>query len=109
MRKPLERTGTLCSGPLSSARWARHFFAGASTKFQAEAFRYQGTYEWFIGREGQADRWWQKSLEIAKEIEQPYEEAMTILEMGQRQAKPELIKKANVLLAEIGARPDLRA
>ena len=74
--------------------------------FQAEAFRYQGTYEWLSGREQQAGQWWQKSLEVAAEIGQPYEQAMTTLEMGKRQGKLELLRQAKTILAEIGARPD---
>jgi tetratricopeptide (TPR) repeat protein len=75
--------------------------------FLAEAYRYQGTYEWFMGRQARAEQWWQKSLAMAKEIEQPYEEAMTTLEMGQRQGDTDLIKHAKTLLAELGARQDL--
>jgi tetratricopeptide (TPR) repeat protein len=73
--------------------------------FQAEAFRYQGTYEWLSGREQQAGQWWQKSLEVAAEIGQPYEQAMTTLEMGKRQGKLELLRQASTILAEIGAKP----
>jgi tetratricopeptide (TPR) repeat protein len=75
--------------------------------FRAEAFRYQGTYEWLAGRERQAGQWWKKSLELANEIDQPYEQAMTYLEMGRRQGKPDLVKQAKAILVEIGARPDL--
>ena len=57
-----------------------------------------------MGRESRAEQWWQKSLALAKEIEQPYEEAMTTLEMGNRLGKPELVSQANSILAEIGAR-----
>jgi tetratricopeptide (TPR) repeat protein len=71
--------------------------------FRAEAFRYQGTYEWLAGRERQAGQWWKKSLELANEIDQPYEQAMTYLEMGRRQGKPDLVKQAKAILVEIGA------
>jgi tetratricopeptide (TPR) repeat protein len=81
--------------------------AGKYRPFQAEAFRLQGTYDWLIGREQQAGQWWQKSLEMANDIEQPYEEAMTYLEMGRRQGKPELLAKAKEILVSLGTRPDL--
>ncbi len=75
--------------------------------FRAEAFRYQGTYEWLAGRERQAQRWWEKSLALAGEIDQPIERAMTYLEMGRRKGKPDLLRQAKDILVEIGARPDL--
>jgi tetratricopeptide (TPR) repeat protein len=75
--------------------------------FRAEAFRYQGTYEWLAGRERQATQWWEKSLELANEVDQPHEQAMTYLEMGRRLGKPDLLEQAKTILAEIGARPDL--
>jgi hypothetical protein len=75
--------------------------------YLAEAFRYQGTVEWFMGRERHADQSWQKSLELANDIEQPYEEAMTTLEMGKRQRDTDLLKQAKTILAELGARQDL--
>jgi hypothetical protein len=75
--------------------------------FRAEAYRLQGTYEWLAGREQKAGQWWQKSLALADEIGQPYEQAMTYLEMGGRRGEPDLLKRAKAILAEIGARPDL--
>ena len=75
--------------------------------FRAEAYRLQGTYEWLTGRERKANQWWEKSLAMANEIGQPYEQAMTYLEMGRRQGEPGLLKQAKAILAEIGARPDL--
>jgi class 3 adenylate cyclase/tetratricopeptide (TPR) repeat protein len=76
--------------------------------FQAAAFRLQGTYDWLNGREVQAGQWWQKSLEVADDIEQPYEEAMTYLEMGKRQGKREYLAQAKAILASLGTRPDFQ-
>jgi hypothetical protein len=59
------------------------------------------------GRERQATQWWEKSLALANEIDQPYEQAMTYLEMGKRQGEPDLVKQAKIILAEIGAKPAL--
>jgi tetratricopeptide (TPR) repeat protein len=75
--------------------------------FRAQAYRLQGTYEWLIGHERQAAQWWEKSLALAGEIAQPYEQAITYLEMGRRQGVPSLIEQAKVILADLGARPDL--
>jgi tetratricopeptide (TPR) repeat protein len=63
--------------------------------FRAEAFRYQGTYEWLAGRERQAGQWWEKSLAFAGDIGQPIERAMTYLEMGRRQGEPGLVEQAS--------------
>ena len=76
--------------------------------FRAEAFRLQGTYEWLAGRERQASQWWQKSLALAREIDQPYEQAMTLLEIGRRQGEPDIVEQAKAIQEEIGARSDLR-
>ena len=81
--------------------------SGKYRPFQVEAFRYQGTYDWLRGRERQAGQWWQKSLELSNDIDQLYEEAMTYLEMGKRQDKPELLRQAKTILAEKEGRPDL--
>jgi tetratricopeptide (TPR) repeat protein len=75
--------------------------------FRAEAFRYQGTYDWLCGKERRAGQWWEKSLALASEIGQPYEQAMTYLEMGQRRGDRDLLKQAKEILTELGARPDL--
>jgi hypothetical protein len=77
--------------------------------FRAEAYRLQGTYDWLVGRERQADQWWAKSLALDGEIGQPNEQAMTYREMGRRQGEPDLIEHAKTILVEIGARPDLVA
>ena len=98
-KRKLAQAGRACREARKSARKYR--------AFQAEAFRYQGTVEWLMGRESRAGHWWQKSLALAGEIEQPYEEAVTYLEMGNRLGKPELLKQAKAILAELGARQDL--
>ena len=89
----------LCKKSRKSARKYR--------PFQAEAFRYQGTYVWLSDWERQAGQWWQNSLELAEDTDQLFEEAMTYLEMGTRLDKPELLSQAKTILAELGARPDL--
>jgi bacterioferritin (cytochrome b1) len=74
---------------------------------RSEAFRLQGTCDWLQSRERQARQWWEKSLAMATEIGQPYELAMTYMEMGDRLEEADYLKMANKLLEEIGARPYL--
>lgn len=54
-----------------------------------------------------AEKWRAKSLPLAVEIGQPYEQAMTYLEMGRHRGEPDHLRQGKALLAEIGARPDL--
>jgi class 3 adenylate cyclase/tetratricopeptide (TPR) repeat protein len=71
----------------------------------AEAYRLQGTCDWLYGRERRAKRWWGKSLALA-ENEQPYELAMTYLEMGRRLGEKSYLETGKEILVEIGARTD---
>ena len=41
------------------------------------AYRLQGTYEWLRGHRGAAEKWWQKSLDLADELDARYERALT--------------------------------
>jgi tetratricopeptide (TPR) repeat protein len=94
----LARAARECKGAHRSVRrFQRH---------AAEAYRLQGTCDWLQGREKQARRWWKKSLALA-ENGQPYELAMTYLEMGKRLGEETYLEKSRELLQEIGARLDL--
>jgi tetratricopeptide (TPR) repeat protein len=72
--------------------------------YAAEVYRLQGTCDWLRGREKQAMQWWDKSLATASEIGQPYELAMTYLEMGKRLDEASYPKRSKEILEEIGAR-----
>ncbi len=75
--------------------------------YAAEAFRLQGSCDWLRGRTQQARQWWDKSLDMASEIGQPYEQAMTYWEIGLRLEDSTHLAKAKMLLNEIGARHSL--
>jgi class 3 adenylate cyclase/tetratricopeptide (TPR) repeat protein len=93
----LARAARECKGARKSVRrFNRH---------AAEAYRLQGTCDWLYGRERRARRWWGKSLALA-ENGQPYELAMTYLEMGKRLDEKTYLVKGKEVLAEIGAWTD---
>jgi tetratricopeptide (TPR) repeat protein len=75
--------------------------------YAAEVYRLQGTCDWLRGRNRQARQWWDKSLATGSRVGQPYELAMTYLEMGRRLEEPTLLEKSREILEEIGAWPDL--
>jgi tetratricopeptide (TPR) repeat protein len=71
------------------------------------AMRLQGTYKWLRGKPAAARKWWQRSLALAEEMGQRYDLGMTYLEMGQRLKEQAHLKRAEAILAEIGAEWDL--
>ena len=73
-----------------------------------EATRLQGRYEWLRGKYKAAQQWWQRSLAIAEESGMHYELGMTHLEMGDRLNDRTHLEQAETILAEIGAKWDLR-
>ncbi len=93
----LARAARECKGARKSVRrFNRH---------TAEAFRLQGTCDWLHDRERHAWRWWEKSIAMA-ENGQPYELAMTYLEMGRRLGEKSYLGRGKEILIEIGARTD---
>ena len=72
-----------------------------------EAMRLQGTYEWLRGKRAAARKWWQRSINLAEELGQPYDLGMAHLEMGRRLGDTSHLALAEALFAEIGAEWDL--
>lgn len=71
------------------------------------AYRLQGTYEWLRGRRGAAEKWWQKSLGLADELDARYERALTHLERGQRLGDRAELEHAEAEFEAMGAAYDL--
>jgi hypothetical protein len=69
--------------------------------------RLQSTYKWLQGKPAAAQKRWNRSLALAKELGQRYDLAITHLEMGQRLNERPHLEQAEVILAEIGAQWDL--
>ena len=67
------------------------------------AYRLQGTYEWLRGNPRKAEEWWRKSLDHATTLGARYEGALTMLEIGRREADCEQLKKAESEFEAMGA------
>ena len=57
-------------------------FARAFPIGQPRAWLWQGLYDWLSGQPGQAYAAWGKSLTAAEQLTMPYEQALTLYEMG---------------------------
>jgi len=78
--------------------------ASSGCKLKApKALRLQGTYEWFNGRSAVAQRWWQKSLDEAEQMDMRYDAGLVHLEMGKRLRERAHLEKAEAIFSEIGA------
>jgi hypothetical protein len=79
---------------------------------QAQAYLWQGIWEWLEGRPGPAKKWWAKSLQAAKRSGLPYDEGLIHYEIGQRLplTDPERARhlaRACRILSRLGATHDL--
>ena len=72
-----------------------------------EAMMLQGRYEWLRDKPKAAQKWWQRSLELAEKQGQRYDLGMTHLEMGQRLGERAHLERAEAIFTEIGAEWDL--
>jgi class 3 adenylate cyclase/tetratricopeptide (TPR) repeat protein len=88
--KWLNAAGKACKAALKQGR---DFRPG-----MPEAMRLRGTYDWLAGNAAAAEKWWRRSLDEAEAIEQPYDTAMTLREMGQRLEDPSYTRRAAALL-----------
>lgn len=66
-----------------------------------EAMRLKGTYEWLNGRHRRANRWWKRSLDLARELGQAYDVGMSLVEMGSRREQQDLLDSGLDILAQI--------
>lgn len=73
----------------------------------APGYRMSGTYEWLSGHQRKAEKWWQKSLDMAEKLGARYEGALTHLEIGRRLGDPAELELAETEFSEMGAAYDL--
>jgi len=69
----------------------------------AEVMRLRGTYEWVRGDRKSAQKWWQRSVELAEQLKMRYDLAISLLEMGSRRQDRAEVERAQVILLEIDA------
>jgi tetratricopeptide (TPR) repeat protein len=68
------------------------------------AYRLRGTAEWLGGNREAAIRWWHQSEKTARQMGARYEEAQALYESGERLGDEDRLRRAQALLAEMGAR-----
>jgi tetratricopeptide (TPR) repeat protein len=66
------------------------------------AFRYRGVLEWLQGNPKQAEQWWRKSIDTARQLGARYELAKVYLEMGLRAAPRHYLDEGKKLFEEVG-------
>ena len=71
--------------------------------FLAETLRVLGTYHWLDGKAHKASKVWERSLAVARELDQVYELGVTYLEIGWRLQDRSYLESAEEILTEIGA------
>ena len=95
----LQKAGAACLQALKQGR--------AYRGVMPEAMRLKGTYEWLKNNPSSAKRWWKRSVALGKELGQPYDLAMTLLEIGLHLQHGESLDRAESIFVEIGAEWDL--
>jgi tetratricopeptide (TPR) repeat protein len=73
------------------------------------AMRLEGTRAWLTGNRRAAQTWWERSRALAEQLGIPYEIAMSGVEMARRAGEQRYLDRAQCLLEEVGAVPDLVA
>jgi class 3 adenylate cyclase/tetratricopeptide (TPR) repeat protein len=72
-----------------------------------EAMRLKGTYEWLERRPSAAEKWWNKSLNLADRMGIPYHSGLAHLEMGRRLKERAHLEQAEAFFRQVGAEWDL--
>jgi tetratricopeptide (TPR) repeat protein len=73
----------------------------------AEAMRLRGTYECLRGNARSAQKWWQRSIGLAAQLELRYDLGMAHLEIGLRLHDRAHLERAEAVLAEIDSEWDV--
>ncbi len=68
-----------------------------------EAMMLRGRYEWLRGKHAAAQKWWQRSQDMAEELNVRYDLGRTLLEMGQRLNECEYLERAEIIFTETGS------
>ena len=71
-----------------------------------ETLRLHGTYSWLKGKPSEARAWWERSLQMAKDMGERYSMGLAYLEMGQRLNNSAHLQRAAELFGNLGATPD---
>ncbi len=69
--------------------------------------RLQARYAWLSGKEGKAQKLWQKSLTQAKSLNMPYEQALTLRCLGKFLQNSTYLEQADALFEQCGGSPKL--
>lgn len=72
-----------------------------------EAMRLTGTYEWLKRRPSAAEKWWNKSLNLADKMGMPHHSGLAHLEMGRRLKERAHLEQAEAFFRQVGAEWDL--
>jgi tetratricopeptide (TPR) repeat protein len=102
---PNERSGWLREAHQACAQALRH--GKVDLGGLAEAQRLQGNCEWLRGNQAVARAWWKRSIETARRQAQPYETALTYIELGEHMHWREYLSQAELSLQKLGALYDL--
>jgi class 3 adenylate cyclase/tetratricopeptide (TPR) repeat protein len=96
----------------SQACQALRQYARAFPIGQPRAWLWQGLYEWLSGRPGKAYAAWRKGLAAAERLAMPYEQALTLYEMGRHLSAADPNRRTHLTRAaeifrQLNARYDL--
>jgi class 3 adenylate cyclase/tetratricopeptide (TPR) repeat protein len=72
-----------------------------------EAMRLKGTYEWLETRPSAAEKWWNRSLDLAGKMGMPYHSGLAHLEIGRRLKERAHLEQAETFFRQVGAEWDL--
>jgi tetratricopeptide (TPR) repeat protein len=71
------------------------------------ALRLRGILEWQQNRRTAAERSWRASVAVAEELGEPYELALTCLEVGRRTGRQAELERAETIFRQVGAVLDM--
>jgi len=71
------------------------------------ALAYQGWHAWVRGKKKKSEALWHQSLELARQLDMPYEEALTSLHMGRLLQNQDALEFAAQRFETLGAQYDL--
>ena len=95
----LARAKRFCRDALKQGQMMRYWLPSA--------LRSQGTHEWLRGRPAAAAKAWRRGATVAEDMGARYELGLICLEMGRRTGDRAALARAETVLAEIEAAPDL--
>lgn len=97
VRRPYDKARKSCRKALKHGKRVVGMFP--------EALRWYGTFQYLIGKRRSAKRLWHRSLEAANSMDQPYDAARTLNEIGRRLNHNESLAKADEIFTAMGIGP----